>query len=305
MGLHTWDIPQLVQTILTGLVLFPAMAIFALVLSKPGAKHDYTLKWVDFTKVAFGLWSASHLFSFIASIMLLVIFSRQYWGHSLEIDIISYFYVVSLFLDIGAQVTFFLAIFYLAHAFTQLRIGAGANETQQFRIGQKGALGVSALLALIALAVFSLGVAMVAMLSSTRGSGNFNDYDTIVRINIAREYLYYINLGILTVTALAVTVYAIAARRKERDSPVAKAATLLLVSASLWLSTLLWTVISILVARFAPFPSAYRYMMVIDVFLRVWPSFATLLVLYLLASSDSYGLSRIHYRVNDDEEQDA
>lgn len=82
-----------------------------------------------------------------------------------------------------------------------------------------------------------------------------------------------------------------------------QAATLLLVSALLWLTTLLWSVILIIVARFAPWTPAAAYIGVIDVLLGVWPTFGAIVVLYILASDNAYGLSRIHYRVGDDQER--
>lgn len=48
---------SVLRTVLSGLVVLPALAFSVLVLRKPGAKHDHTRRWVDFTKIALGLWS--------------------------------------------------------------------------------------------------------------------------------------------------------------------------------------------------------------------------------------------------------
>ncbi|KAL0933284.1 uncharacterized protein CTRU02_212247 [Colletotrichum truncatum] len=297
---------MVVQIVLTGLILIPATWFFARLLRKPGAKHDHTRRWVDFTKVSFGFWNAdfvpfdsrSYVVGIIAYILNVIANVRRQWGYPREYEAMSYMYPFSTLFYVMAQVALFLALFNLCHALTQLRTGAVTDESKAHRGGRKAALGVSVLITLLGVVIFGLYMAYNVMLNSRRFDGRFT-YEDFMKINKMMQAAAYINMantGILVIAAFCIIVYASKARKEAKDSPVSKAASILRICSIFWLTTRLWALVEVIVWYFGAFGDATMYTGIFDFVLSVLPTFLILAMLYNLASKEAYGLSRIHYR---------
>ncbi|KAK1673378.1 hypothetical protein BDP55DRAFT_223087 [Colletotrichum godetiae] len=247
---------SIIRIVPSGLVVLPALGFSVLILRKPGAKHDHTRRWVDFTKVAFGLWSITA-----------VIFPIRL-----------------------------------------LRSGAESDDSNAYRVGKKVVLGLSALITLVAVAIFACIVAAAVLLEILPGRDRYvpGDWDNAIRLGFAAEYMGVINIGFLLAAALGLAGYAFVSFKAARGSPTQTAATLLLIAVSLWLITRLWNFISCVMAvtgYYWGYGSSYVAAAVIDAILIVWSSFAALMVLYVLASNNAYSLSRLHYQEGDDEQR--
>ncbi|KAK1637628.1 hypothetical protein BDP81DRAFT_425608 [Colletotrichum phormii] len=300
---------SIIRSVLSGLVILPALGFSVLVLRKPGAKHDHTRRWVDFTKVALGLWSISSLLSLVYWIILAVSYSRRqnggYFPYPAGIDYL--IYVGGLIGYLG-NVALLLAFFSLAHALTQLRSGAESDDSKAYHVGKKVVLGLSALITLVAVAIFACIVAAAVLLEILPGRDRYvpGDWDNAMRLGFAAEYMGVINIGFLLVAALGLAGYAFVSFKASRGSPTQTAATLLLIAVSLWLITRLWNFISCIMAvtgYYWVYGPSYIAAAVIDAILSVWPSFAALMILYVLASNNAYSLSRLHYQEEDDEQR--
>ncbi|OHF01734.1 hypothetical protein CORC01_02925 [Colletotrichum orchidophilum] len=296
------------RTVLSGLVIIPALGFSVLVLRKPGAKHDHTRLWVDFTKIALGLWSVSELLRLIYWIILAVTYARRRDGFGLIPHGIEYIVYVSSLLSYLGHVALLRAFFFLAHALTQLRQGAETDDSRTYHVGKKVILGMSALIALVAVATFACQIASTVLYEILPGRDRYvsGDWDNAIRLSFAAEYMSAINIGFLLIAALGMAVYAFLSHGKTRGSPVQKAATLFLTAVSLWLITRIWSFINIikeLTGHFWDYESSFVGVSVADVILVVWPTFAALMLLYSLASNKVFSLSRLHYQENEDEQR--
>ncbi|KAK1461732.1 hypothetical protein CCUS01_01322 [Colletotrichum cuscutae] len=279
---------SVLRTVLSGLVVLPALGFSVLVLRKPGAKHDHTRRWVDLTKIALGLWSISELLSFIYWIVVTVSYAWRKNGHFSFPKELVYVYFVGGLVGYLGHVALLLAFFSLAHALNQLRNGAESDDYKAYHIGRKVVLGLSALVTLVAVATFACEVAETVLLG------------------FAAQYMGVINIGFLFVAALGLLGYAVVSFKTARGSPTQKTSTLLLIAVSLWLITRLYsfiTSIMVVTNHFWGWGPTYIGAAVVDVILSVWPSFAALMILYVLASDNTYSLSRLHYEEEDDEQR--
>ncbi|KAK1714516.1 uncharacterized protein BDZ83DRAFT_73248 [Colletotrichum acutatum] len=296
---------SVLRSVLSGLVVLPALGFSVLVLRKPGARHDHTRRWVDFTKIALGLWSISELLSLIYWIVITVYYARRKNGYfSFPNELVNVYFVGGLIGYFG-HVALLLAFFSLAHALTQLRSGAESDDSKAYRIGRKVVLGLSALVTLVAVAIFACQVAETILFEMLPGRDRYipGDWDNAIRLGLAAQYMGVINLGFLLVAALGFIGYAVVSFKAARSSPTQTAATLLLIAASLWLITRLYSFISYIMAmtnHFWGYGSTYIGAAVVDMILYVWPSFAALIILYVLASDNTYSLSTLHLEEEDD-----
>ncbi|KAF3797613.1 hypothetical protein GCG54_00013136 [Colletotrichum gloeosporioides] len=330
----------IVRSVLSGLVILPALGVSALALRKLGAKHDPTRRWVDFTKAALGLWSIaqcpasratcehewrnlssvdkmltlsvfkrSQLLILVCWILWTVVYfqrqnDRSYFGLD---DASPYIYIVGSLLGTLGQVALLLAFFFLVHALAQLRGGATTDDSRASFVGRKVVFVGSALIALVEVAVFCCYIAfqiMYKILQERRDRYVPGDWDNAIRLSLASEYMSASNNCMLLIAAVGMTIYAFQAQKKARGSPVQKAATLLLVAVSLWLVARIWAFITT-VMSLAMFwwGQASAYVGIIDTILAIWTTFAALMLLYILASSNAYGLSRLHYQDEEDEQR--
>ncbi|KAK1453462.1 hypothetical protein CMEL01_05121 [Colletotrichum melonis] len=299
---------SVLRTVLSGLVVLPALGFSVLVLRKPGAKHDHTRRWVDFTKIALGLWSLSELLSFIYWIVITVSYAWRKNGHFSFPNELVYVYFVGGLVGYLGHVALLLAFFSLAHALTQLRNGAESDDYKAYHIGRKVVLGLSALVTLVAVAAFACEVAETVLFDILPRRDRYvpGDWDNAIRLGFAAQYMGVINIGFLFVAALGLLGYAVVSFKTARGSPTQKASTLLLIAVSLWLITRLYsfiTSIMVVTNHFWGWGPTYIGAAVVDVILSVWPSFAALMILYVLASDNTYSLSRLHYEEEDDEQR--
>ncbi|KXH47842.1 hypothetical protein CNYM01_01360 [Colletotrichum nymphaeae SA-01] len=308
MDYQPYIIGSVLRTVLSGLVVLPALAFSVLVLRKPGAKHDHTRRWVDFTKIALGLWSLSELLSFIYWIVITVSYAWQKNGRFYFPNELVYIYFISGLVGYLGHVALLLAFFSLAHALTQLRSGAESDDYIAYRIGRKVVLGLSALVTLVAVAILACEVAETVLFDILPRRDRYvpGDWDNAIRLGFAAQYMGVINIGFLSVAALGLVGYAVVSFKTARGSPTQKASTLLLIAVSLWLITRLYSFITSIMAAtdhswgWGP---TYIGAAVVDVILSVWPSFAALMILYVLASDNTYSLSRPHYEEENDEQR--
>ncbi|KXH68411.1 hypothetical protein CSAL01_00284 [Colletotrichum salicis] len=314
---------SIIRSVLSGLVILPALGFSILVLRKPGAKHDHTRRWVDFTKVALGLWSIltppppfrSSLLSLVYWIILAVSYARRqnggYFPYPAGIDYLIY---VSGLIGYLGNVALLLAFFSLAHVLTQLRSGAESDDSKAYRVGKKIVLGLSALITLVAVAIFGCIVAAAVLLEVLPGRDRYvpGDWDNAIRLGLAAEYMGAINIGFLLVAALGLAGYAFVSFKAARGSPTQTVNSLSLTletgpSPSKYVADpSLWNFTSCVMAvtgYYWAYGPSYIAAAIIDAILIVWPSFVALMVLYVLASNNAFSLSRLHYQEEDDEQR--
>ncbi|KAF0317801.1 hypothetical protein RB213_011826 [Colletotrichum asianum] len=296
----------IVRSVLSGLVILPALGVSALALRKLGAKHDPTRRWVDFTKAALGLWSISQLLILVCWIMFAVEYSQRQNGRGYlgPDDVTPYIYIVGSLLGTLGQVALFPAFFFLAHALAQLRSGAATDDSRASFIGRKVVFGGSALIALVEVAVFCCYIASQIMFRVLPGRDRYvrGDWDNAIRLSLASEYMSASINCMFLIAAVGMAIYAFQAQKKARGSPVQKAAILLLIAVSLWLVARIWAFITT-VMSLAMVQWSSPYVGIIDTFLAIWTTFAALMLLYILASNNAYGLSRLHYQEEEDEQR--
>ncbi|KAF4914247.1 hypothetical protein CGCVW01_v010646 [Colletotrichum viniferum] len=294
----------IVRSVLSGLVILPALGVSAVALRKLGAKHDPTRRWVDFTKAALGLWSISQLLILVCWIIYAVEYSqrqdgRGYFGPDYTTP---YIHIVGSLLSTLGQVALLLAFFFLAHALAQLRGSTTTDDSRTFSVGRKVVFGGSALIALVEVAVFCCYIASQIMFKVLPGRDRYvrGDWDNAIRLSLAYMYMSASVNCMFLIAAVGMTIYAFQAQRNARGSPVQKAATISLTAVSLWLVARIWGFITT-VMSLAMVWWGSAYVGIIDTILAIWTTFAALMLLYTLASNNAYGLSRLHYQEEEDE----
>ncbi|KAH0431829.1 hypothetical protein CcaCcLH18_06832 [Colletotrichum camelliae] len=252
------------------------------------------------------IFNRSELLSLVCWILWTVEYSRRQDGFFYPDEATPYISIVASLLGTLGQVALLLAFFFLIHALGQLRSGATTDDSRASLIGRKVVFGGSALIALVEVAVFCCYIAFQIMFKILRERERYvaGDWDNAVRLSLAAEYMLASNTCMFLIAAVGMTIYAFQAQKKARGSPVQKASTLLLVAVSLWLVARTWTFIMTVLslARFW-WGRASPYVGIINTILVMWTTFAALMLLYILASNNTYGLSRIHYQEEEDEER--
>ncbi|CCF33192.1 hypothetical protein CH063_05428 [Colletotrichum higginsianum] len=272
-----YDILSIVRIVLVLLVAVPALVFFGRLLRQPGYRHDNTRRWVDLTKIATGLWGLAQLLKVLELIIYVATSFDQYYARQAYYV----FYHTSSLLDVWAVIVIFLALFYLAHALTQLRTES-QEESGAYRKGRRVVFCVAGLLLPLNLARWCLH-----LVDDLAGA------DRSVRNRTAGLIANCFSVaiaGILFLCATGSVVYSAKSRKKSFGSPLRKAGTLLVACSSLYLVREAWQFVAFF------FFGLFGVFNLIDVFLGCWMTFAILTMLYLLGAQPHYSLSKVHYR---------
>ncbi|KAK1977687.1 hypothetical protein LZ30DRAFT_251673 [Colletotrichum cereale] len=258
------------------------LVIFSLLIRKPGHMHDHTRRWVDYTKIGLGLWVSAQIVNPLWQIILFTCFDIVHgWQNNSTAR--SAFFVISYIggvIDLWSTIALFLALFYLAHALTQLRT-EGQEDSSAYQKGRKVVLGVSGFLCGISIVMWCLFLATSLSEHWDENTG---------RMYLVASWINTIIVVTLVLCSIGSVVYSAKSRKKALGSPVQKAATILVVCSSLYLLCTAWSVFNL----FFRLPA---FLVIVDVFTNCWPSFAIFTLLYLLATKEEYLLSKTHYRL--------
>ncbi|KAJ0159930.1 hypothetical protein CTA2_8873 [Colletotrichum tanaceti] len=275
-----YDILVIVRLVLVLLVAAPALYFFARLLRQPGYRHDNTRRWVDLCKIATGLWGVAQLLKVLD---LIIYVATSPWNYGAR-QAYYVFYHTSSLLDVWAAIVIFLALFYLAHALTQLQTESQEEEESgAYRKGRRVVFGVAGLLLPLNLARWCLH-----LVDDLAGA------DLTPRHQMAGLVAGCFDVavaGILFLCAVGSVVYSAKSRKKSLGSPLKKAGTILVTCSSLYLVREAWRFV-----LFFFFFGFFGLFSIIDVLLGCWMTFAILTMLYLLGIKSHYSLSKVHYR---------
>ncbi|KAF6812199.1 hypothetical protein CPLU01_14950 [Colletotrichum plurivorum] len=284
---------EITRLVVTGLITVASAVLFRLIFSKPGGKHDFTRRWVGFTKAAIGLWTGARVFDFIVSIIYIATRGPQ-WGRPVSWDAAAFVGLAGSFLDSLAQVAIFLALFYLAHALTQLRTDTD-EESDAYRKGKKVTFAAAVLGTLLAAASCIMYLAVYIMQIQSR----YGDYDSwygrwmnIYNLSTVGSIIALTETCWFAACAIGIVVYAVKARKKAMGTPVQQAGSYLVAASGMWLTRQLWWIIY-------AFTVVYDYLRVtaiIDLFTNLCMILAVLVMLFMLASQERFGLARTLYK---------
>ncbi|TDZ39078.1 hypothetical protein C8035_v005655 [Colletotrichum spinosum] len=286
-----FDIVYFVQTVVIGLTAITTLVLFALLLRAPAVGHDYTRRWVTFTKAALGTWGISRILYTISSI----IFLAQNHNNDLYYYAPGYFraynflYLICMTIETIGHLFIYLALFFLAHALTQLRTGTN-EESRAYLRGR--AFSFSAVSLVAVLAVVTMGLYMSSFVDMMRGYSYYSSSQAdvyMIKYTIAMALKVAIP-GILIICGLGVMIYAIKSRSKARGTPVFKAGTLLLVGSIMFILRNAWD-LTMSIIQFDIFG-------ILDIVLNHWATLVVLVLLYVLATQDKFNLSEAQYRAN-------
>ncbi|GKT44670.1 uncharacterized protein ColSpa_04851 [Colletotrichum spaethianum] len=278
--MFSFKIYFIVRIVLILLVTIPALVIFGLLFRRPGYSHDNTRRWVDYTKIASGFWGSAQILRLLQQIIFTAYYDDIHgWLVFQARDASFAFGYISSMFEIWAVIAIFLALFYLAHALTQLRT-EGQDDSSAYRKGRIVVLGVSGFLAVLNTVTWCLWLANSL-------SPSWDDNARIMYL-VASCFTIVI-AGLLVFCGIGSIVYSAKSRMKARGSPVQKAAQILVVCSSLYLVRAAWFMVIF-------FFGLYDFFGIIDVFLGCWISFVILALLYVLTIKEEYSLSKAHYR---------
>ncbi|GJC89835.1 hypothetical protein ColLi_12673 [Colletotrichum liriopes] len=291
---------SIVRIVLVLLVTIPALAIFGLLFRKPGYRHDNTRRWVDYTKIASGIWGFAQTLQILQQIIFVAYYDdTRGWFEAYPARDASFALgFIGSMLEVWAAIAIFLALFYLAHALTQLRT-EGQEDSSAYRKGRKVALGVSGFL-------FALNLVTLCLALASNFPASWDDHTRAM--NLVASCFSIASAGIVIICAIGSVVYSAKSRKKALGSPVQKvrlvltgggslrtnrvfsqAATILVVCSSLYLVRAAWYIVIF-------FYGIFEIFAIIDVFVGCWIPFVILVLLYFLATKEDYSLSKTHYR---------
>ncbi|KAK1974231.1 hypothetical protein LZ30DRAFT_741049 [Colletotrichum cereale] len=283
------SIPNIFTTTLVGVVTLPAIVLaFLLPLRTSEGRHEPSRQWVKYAKVAFGFYAMFNVLSIVMKSMTIAqIRSNTYERYSS----VAMQALNSINIPIAhvAAAAVFLSLFYLARAFTLLRV----DETSwRFRIGRKCALGAFIWMCLGSVTVMCLSISIWAVWLTDDGSRPSRD--RFQYANMRNLAAFSINMALYVthiICAIGVMVYIVKARKKVLGNSLHKASNLMLTCGILWLIRNAWLLVYIILSNFAPtFFYAYDYTMgwflILDVILDSYPMFVVLVLLYVLATSN-------------------
>lgn len=173
----------------------------------------------------------SELLSFIYWIVITVSYAWRKNGRFSFPNELVYIYFISGLVGYLGHVALLLAFFSLAHALTQLRSGAESDDDKAYRIGRKVVLGLSALVTLVAVAIFACEVAETVLFDILPRRDRYvpGDWDNAIRLGFAAQYMGVINIGFLSAAALGLVGYAVVSFKTARGSPTQKVGSLFLI----------------------------------------------------------------------------
>ncbi|KAK1590448.1 uncharacterized protein LY79DRAFT_515771 [Colletotrichum navitas] len=194
------------------------------------------------------------------------------------------------FTHVGAA-SVFISLFYLARVVAR----PPSDETSRgLRDAQKWALGALVWVCLASITSMGLYISVWAVwVVSDRYSGDSSDPSYAARslasfaFNVA---LYATDL----ICAIGVLVYIVKARKKLLGTPLQKASDILLACGILWLFSVVWLVLSIILNSMAIYPWSGVWVrclfIILDVLLYIYPTFVVLVLQYVLVTTDKYAV---------------
>ncbi|KAF4818118.1 hypothetical protein CGCTS75_v012044 [Colletotrichum tropicale] len=263
--------------------LIPMVVLFAKFVRKPGYRHDTTRRWVDYAKVGFGLWMLSHLlyiavWACLASAAHDTFFTLRH-SVGVAVNVLTY---VQYFVGVLLNLSIFLAVFYMAHALTQLRT-EGDEVSSAYRKGRGFALGGSILVVLLSFVAFCL------YLDDRFGRYN-KEYEYLVA-----SCLMLASYSILIIMAIGSVVYAAKSRKKAFGSGLEQAAKVVLVSACLFLVSGCWGLAHFFFGG-GKYWVYFIVLYVLDIVLTTYLPLVILTPLYSVATKESYAMSKMQYQ---------
>ncbi|KAJ3960517.1 hypothetical protein N0V92_002841 [Colletotrichum tropicale] len=277
------QIMYIVRIVVDVIALIPMVVLFAKLVRKPGYRHDTTRRWVDYTKAGFGLWMLSHflyiaVWSCLASAAYDRFFSLRH-SVGVAVNVLTY---IQYFVGVLLNLSIFLAVFYMAHALTQLRT-EGDEVSSAHRKGRGFALGGSILVVLLSFVAFCLYL-------DDRFGRYYKEYEYLVA-----SCLMLASYSILIIMAIGSVVYAAKSRKKAFGSGLEQAAKILVVSASLYLVSECWGLVHIIFGG-GYYWGYYIVLYVLDIVLTTYLPLVILTLLYSVATKESYAMSKMQYQ---------
>ncbi|KAK1446642.1 hypothetical protein CCUS01_12275 [Colletotrichum cuscutae] len=297
------NIVGIVFTVVSALVVVAGSVFFILLLRKTSKSyHDPTRRWVAITKAALGLWLFSELFYVILNIISLAHGSTYSYDSTLAKFISYTSSILSWFFDVSQALTF-LALFYLARAFTLLRVD---ETSKRFRIGKSFSFG-----AVILIPVLSF-TAMCLWLSTREGyyswSYNSSDYERVMMRRLVAQ-IFDLICGIFNLLcAIGAITYIALVRKNALKGPLHKvsfasfatvsqyrASNIALAISIVWFIRAVWSLFAQLSSQYGYYYynyDTYTWFSIVSLVVGILGSFAVFIMLYLLATQDKYGLNR-------------
>ncbi|KAF4909290.1 hypothetical protein CGCVW01_v012029 [Colletotrichum viniferum] len=277
------QIMYIVRIVVVVLALIPMVVLFAKLVRKPGYRHDTTRRWVDYTKVGFSLWTISHLLSIAVWSCLASAAYDRFFGlrHSVGVAVNVLVYM-QFFVEVVLNLSIFLAVFYMAHALTQLRT-EDDEVSSAYRKGRGFALGGSILVVLLSFVAFCLYL-------DDRFGRYYKEYEYLVA-----SCLMLASYSILIIMAIGSVVYAAKSRKKAFGSGLEQAAKIVVTVASLFLVRECWGLVSIFFGG-ESYWGYYIVLYVLDIVLTTYLPLVILVLLYSVATKESYAMSKMQYQ---------
>ncbi|KAK1449300.1 hypothetical protein CMEL01_08615 [Colletotrichum melonis] len=284
------NIVGIVFTVVSALAVVAGSVFFILLLRKTSKSYrDPTRRWVAITKAALGLWLFSELFYVILNIISLAHGSTYSYDSTLAKFISYTSSILSWFFDVSQALTF-LALFYLARAFTLLRVD---ETSKRFRIGKSFSFG-----AVILIPVLSF-TAMCLWLSTREGYYSWNydssDYERVMMRRLVAQ-IFDLICGIFNLLcAIGAVTYIALVRKNALKGPLHKASNLALAISIIWLVRAVWSLFAQLSSQYGYYYynyDTYTWFSIVSLVVGILGSFAVFIMLYLLATQDKYGLNR-------------
>ncbi|KAK2765714.1 hypothetical protein CKAH01_15655 [Colletotrichum kahawae] len=277
------QIMYIVRIVVVALALIPMVVLFAKLVRKPGYRHDTTRRWVDYTKVGFGLWILSHLLSIaVWACLASAAYDRFYglrYGVGVAVNVLAY---IQYLVEVVLNLSIFLAVFYMAHALTQLRT-EGEEVSSAFRKGRGFALGGSILVVLLSFVAFCLYL-----------DDRFGRYYKAYEYLVASCFMLAC-YAILIIMAIGSVVYAAKSRKKALGSGLDQAAKIVVTVASLFLVRECWGLVNMFFGG-GYYWSYYIVLYVLDIVLTTYLPLVILVLLYSVATKKSYAMSKMQYQ---------
>ncbi|GJC88022.1 hypothetical protein ColLi_10860 [Colletotrichum liriopes] len=284
----------IVNTTLVGLVTLPALVLAVFLFRRTsGSRREPSRKWVTHTKVAFVLYLLTNVLSLIITGVNASSDSYYFTHHDPTYLAILSLSNISIPIGHVGSAAVFLALFYLARAFSLLR----TDETsRRYRIGRQWALGAFIWVCLAGLTVMCLSISIYAERYANTGYNNSQDYyEGLSNRSTAASSIDLALFATHVLCAIGTMVYIARARKKVLGTPLQKASNLMLACGILWLLRNVWSLLYTILWGFMfgfAFEFVYSWGFIFDIILNSWMTFVIFVLLYVLATTDKYAMSQ-------------
>ncbi|GKT65590.1 hypothetical protein ColTof4_03646 [Colletotrichum tofieldiae] len=285
----------IVNTTLLGLVTLPALVLTVLLFRRTsGSRREPSRKWATYTKVAFVLYLLTNVLSLIITGVDAANSDSYYYRHN-NPTYLALLTLSNISIPIGhvGSAAVFLALFYLARAFSLLR----TDETsRRYRIGRQCALGAFIWVCLAGLTVMCLSISIFVARYADTGYGYSQDYyDGLRNRSVAASSIDLALFATHLLCAIGTMVYTAKARKKVLGTPLQKASNLMLACGILWLLRNVWSLLYTILWGFMfgfNINFVYSWGFIFDIILNSWMTFVIFVLLYVLATTDKYAMSQ-------------